>query len=109
MVATINFFEKGEINAAEELIKKLTDYYNGKKIYIIDPYFGGRKWIKKHPIINVSAIFFLIKEAKKEFGANIIFLSPDKGGKRRTGISGIKKERLSSFQIKHFTPKTSLR
>ena len=36
-------FEKGETNVAENLIKKLINYYKVKKIYLIDPHFGGRK------------------------------------------------------------------
>ena len=92
-------FEKGETNVAENLIEKLINYYKVKKIYIIDPHFGGKKWLKKYPIISVSAVPFLIKKAKENFGENILFLSPDIGGKRRTGIKGVKKKRLNSYQV----------
>ena len=93
-------FEKGGVNVAENLIKKVINYYKVKKIYIIDPHFGGEKWVKKYPIISISAVYYLIKKAWQDFDKNILFLSPDKGGKRRTGISGTKKERLNSFKIK---------
>jgi len=102
-------FETGEANVAKNLVKKLTDYYSVKKIYIIDPHFGGREWIKKYPIVSILAIPLLVKKAKADFGKEIEFLSPDKGGKRRTGISGIKKKRLDSFQVRYFAPKLALK
>ncbi len=92
-------FEKGETNVAENLIEKLVNYYRVKKIYTIDAHFWGRKWAKKYPIDNASAVPILIREAKKDFGKNILFLSPDTGGKRRTKISGLKKKRLNSFKV----------
>jgi len=36
-------------------------------------------------------------------------LSPDSGGKRRTKISGMKKERINSYQIKMISPKLNLK
>jgi ribose-phosphate pyrophosphokinase len=102
-------FEKGETNVAENLIEKLVNYYKVKKIYVIDPHFGGRKWIKKYPIISISAVPLLIERAKRDFGENILFLSPDIGGQRRTGISGMKKERLTSFKVKIFSPRLNLK
>jgi ribose-phosphate pyrophosphokinase len=103
-------FEKGETNVAENLIEKLINYYKVKKIYVIDPHFGGRKWIKKYPLIDVSAIPILIEAAKGDFGEDILFLSPDIGGKRRTGISGgMKKERLTSFKVKMVSPELNFK
>jgi len=94
-------FEKGEANVAENLIEKLVNYYKVKKIYVIDPHFGGRKWAKKYPIINISAVPLLIEKTKEDFSENILFLSPDLGGKRRTKISaGMRKKRLNSYQVK---------
>lgn len=102
-------FEKGELNVAESLTKKFIGYYKVKKIYIIDPHFGERSWLKKYPVISLSAIPCLIKKARQDFAKDILFLSPDKGGKRRTGFSGIKKERINSFRVKYFSPKMSLK
>ena len=116
-------FEKGETNVAENLIEKLVNFYKAAQIYIIDPHFGGRKWIKKYPIKTISAVPLLIQRAQKEFGLahrlvrqsfsvsgslgeggeSILFLSPDVGGKRRTGISGLKKERINSFRVEILT------
>jgi len=94
---------------AENLIEKLINYYKVKKIYIIDAHFKGRKWVKNYPIVNISAVSILIQKAKEDFGENIWFLSPDIGGKRRTGISGIKKERLTSFKVKMVSPKLNFK
>jgi len=102
-------FEKGETNVAENLIKELVNYYKVKKIYIIDPHFGGRDWIKKYPIVNISAVPFLIRKAWQKNHENILFLSPDKGGKRRTGLSAIRKERLNSFKVKIFSSKVNFK
>jgi len=102
-------FEKGETNVAENLIKKLINYYKVKKIYLIDPHFGGRKWVEKYPIISISAVPILIEKAKEDFGKNILFLSPDIGGQRRTKISGVKKERLNSYRVKMISPKLNLK
>ena len=103
-------FEKGETNVAENLIEKLINYYKVKKIYTVDAHFGGRKWAEKYPIRNVSAMPSLIEKAKKDFGENISFLSPDIGGKRRTGIlEGMKKKRLNSFNVKMFFQKLNLK
>jgi len=92
-------FENGETNAAENLVKKLINYYKVKKIYIIDPHFGKMDWVKKYPIINVSAVPFLVQRVKENFGKDILFLSPDEGGKRRTGIFGLKKKRINSHKV----------
>lgn len=102
-------FEKGETNVAENLIEKLVNYYRVKRIYIIDAHFYGRKWVKKYPIINISAVPILLEKAKKDFGKDVLFLSPDIGGKRRTKISGFKKKRVDSFNVEMFSPKLSFK
>lgn len=93
-------FEKGETNAALSLIKKLITYYLVKKIYVIDPHFGKRAWINKYPIKAISVVEEMIERAKKDFKEDILFMSPDKGGKRRTGINGLKKKRINDCKIK---------
>lgn len=102
-------FEIGETNVAESLIKKLTDYYGVGKIYIIDPHFGKMPWIKKYPVKSVSALPLLIEKSKRDFGENILFLSPDKGGKRRTGIAGLNKKRINSFEVESFPSKINIK
>lgn len=102
-------FQEGETNAAESLVKKLINYYKIKKIYVIDPHFGKMGWVEKFPVINVSANPFLIEKAKQDFGQNILFLSPDKGGKRRTGILGLKKKRTDSFGLVFFPSRIVVR
>jgi len=95
-------FELGEANVAENLVKKFIDYYKVRKIYIIDAHFGKMPWVKKYPIENISAVSFLIKKTKEDFGQDVLFLSPDKGGKRRTGIAGLNKKRINSFEVAPF-------
>jgi len=102
-------FEKGETNAAENLIKKMVNYYKVKKIYIIDPHFEGKSWVKKYPIIRLSAVPYLIKKVWQDFEENILFFSPDKGGKRRTGFVAMKKRRFNSFKVEMYFPKTNLK
>lgn len=94
-------FERGETNAAENLIRKLIDYYGVKKIYTIDAHFWGRKWVKKYPLINISATDLLIQSALKDF-PEAIFLPPDIGSERRTGLRlrGLKKKRIDSYLVK---------
>lgn len=101
-------FEPGETCVAENLVQKLIDYYKVSKIYIIDPHFGKTKWIQKYPIISVSALPILIQKVKKDFGPDILLLTPDKGGKRRTGISGLNKKRIDSFEVKPFSSKIAV-
>jgi len=102
-------FEKGETNVSENLVEKLVNYYKVKKIYVIDPHFGGRKWVKKYPITSISAVPLLIEKAKEDFGKNVLFLSPDIGGKRRTGFQSMKKKRLGSYQVKITSPSLNLK
>lgn len=92
-------FEEGETNAAQNLIEKLIYYYNVRQISAIDPHFGNREWVKNYPLKSVSCLPLLMEKAKKDFGDDILFLTPDKGGKRRTGISGFNKKRINSFNV----------
>ncbi len=93
-------FEQGETNATENLIRKLTEYYKVKKIYVIEPHFAKRDWVKNYPIISISAIPFLMEKVKQDFRENVIFLATDRGGQRRFKIAGFDKIRENSFQIK---------
>lgn len=87
-------FEKGETNVAENLTEKLINFYRVKKIYIIDPHFKGRAWVKRYPISSLSSVPLLVKQARKDWGDGLVLLSPDKGGKRRTKIAGFKKTKI---------------
>lgn len=102
-------FEIGEANVAEGLVKKFTGYYGVKKIYTIDAHFGKMPWVKKYPIKNISAVSSLMGKSQEEFGSKILFLSPDKGGKRRTGIGGLDKKRINSFEVAPFSSKIPMK
>ncbi len=98
-------FEEGETNAAKAIVQKLTDYYRVKKIYAIDCHFGKKNWVKKIPIFeNVSAVPFLMKRARRDWGEDILFLATDQGGQRRFNLPGFEKKRKNSFQVEVFLP-----
>lgn len=98
-------FRPGEINAAEELIKKLVDYYKVRKIFILDAHFSGKAWTKKYPLVFVSATQSLITAASKN-NPNIQLISADEGSRRRTNLAGLSKTRLNSFEtLIHHSPK----
>jgi len=98
-------FEKGETNVAENLIEKLVHYYKVRRIYLVDPHFKGRNWTKKYPLKHLSAVPLLVEAAKREYGEDLLLFSPDKGGKRRTGIAGAQKKRKNSYEVDMFSPK----
>ncbi|HZX49887.1 MAG TPA: ribose-phosphate diphosphokinase [Candidatus Paceibacterota bacterium] len=92
-------FARGETNVAENLIEKLYKYYGVRNIYIIDAHFAGKKWAERYPINHLSVVPQLIAAAKRDFGDDLLFLSPDKGGARRTKIQGVNKKRKNSYEI----------
>lgn len=91
-------YNDGEINAAENIVKKLTEYYHVKKIFVFDPHFYGQEWVNKYPIIDISA-FPILSEAVLNDYPEAIFVTPDEGGKRRTKLNGGNKKRKNSFEI----------
>lgn len=91
-------FMNGEINYAEFVIKKLVNYFSVEKIYIIDAHFQEKAWTKKYPIKYVSGIN-LLKKYALEKDPNLIFLTPDSGAQRRTGLVGVKKDRKNSYLV----------
>jgi ribose-phosphate pyrophosphokinase len=95
-----NVFQAGEINAAENLVRKLIKYYNVERIYTIDAHFAGREWVNKYPITNVSAVNLLMETASKNY-PNAIYLAPDSGSQRRTGLElkGLRKKRINSRMV----------
>ncbi|PIS39556.1 MAG: hypothetical protein COT33_01380 [Candidatus Nealsonbacteria bacterium CG08_land_8_20_14_0_20_38_20] len=92
-------FEQGETSAAENLIHKLVNYYKVKRIYIVEPHFAERDWVKNYPLVNISATPILMAKARQDFGKNILFLAADKGGQRRFKVKGFNKIRKNSYQI----------
>ncbi len=92
-------FSKGETNVAEMLAEKLTRYYQVKKISIVDAHFAGKDWTAKYPLNLISAVQLLMKAAKQDWGENLTFFSPDKGGKRRTAFQNFRKKRKNSYEV----------
>lgn len=92
-------FLAGEVNMAKNILDKLVNYYKVARIYIIDPHFGHRAWLKNYPVKKIFA-FKLFKDIILEKYPEILFLSADSGQSKRSGISGAKKKRLNSFKVK---------
>ncbi|MCK4781719.1 ribose-phosphate pyrophosphokinase [Candidatus Parcubacteria bacterium] len=103
-----NVWKIGETNTARNLIEKLVNYYNVEKIYIIDAHFSHREWVKNYPIVNVSAVDLLKNSALAKY-PEIIFLAPDIGSQKRTGLKGTEKKRKDSHnvEIKEITENVS--
>jgi len=91
--------EKGETNMAENVIKELAEYYNVQKIHIIDAHFYGIEWAEKYQINNVSVSDLLNTAVSKDY-PEAVFLAPDAGSQKRTGLLGVKKKRRDSYQVK---------
>lgn len=90
-------FEKGETNVAEDLVKKIVNYYGVKKVFVLDAHFFGKPWVENLPIINIPAAQYIAGKIRAD--KEIIFLSPDAGGKARTGLKGFKKNRNNSYDV----------
>lgn len=91
-------FQAGETNAAENLCKKLTAYYGVSKIFTIDAHFHGQAWVQQYPLVNSSAVEKLKRTAVAEY-PDVVFLTPDAGGQRRTGLKGTQKKRHHSYHV----------
>ena len=92
-------YKKGETNVAESLVGKLIQYYRVRNVYIIDAHFAGKEWVRRYPIHFLTAVPLLQEAAAKDFGSQLLFLSPDKGGARRTNIQGTNKKRKTSYEV----------
>ncbi|MFA5135581.1 MAG: ribose-phosphate pyrophosphokinase-like domain-containing protein [Patescibacteria group bacterium] len=89
-------FEPGETNVAENIIKRLVNYYGVQRVYAIDAHFHGRQWINRYPFTNLSAVELLKAAAEKDH-PGLVYATPDAGSHRRTGIKGTKKKRIDSY------------
>ena len=90
--------KQGELNIAEVLINELIECYSVKKIYILDPHFGGQEWVSKYPVVDVTALDLLKKKATADH-PDIIYLAPDIGSQKRTGLKGTEKDRTDSYVV----------
>lgn len=92
-------FLSGESNIVEDLLKKLVEYYKVSKIYIIEPHFSHRDWIKNYPIKIIFTLELFTKFIKNKY-PELLFLSADCGQTERSGIEGAKKRRINSHNVK---------
>lgn len=91
-------WQDGELCVAQEFVQKLSKYYKVPRIYIIDAHFSYRDWAKKYKLVNISVLDLLIKNVDQN-NPDYIFLTPDTGSKLRTGLAGLDKNRLDSFNV----------
>jgi len=93
-------FQKGETNFAERIVRRLTKYYRVDGIYVIDAHFANKEWIRKYPIKNVSAVNLLKEAASIDYpNTDILYLAPDIGSQKRTGLMGADKKRIDSYTV----------
>jgi hypothetical protein len=91
-------FRAGETNFAYDVTQKLFEYYAVGNIYTIDAHFAGRQWSSRNEFIkNVSAFNELEEAAWHDYHNDILFLAPDAGSQRRTGLKGASKKRIDSY------------
>jgi ribose-phosphate pyrophosphokinase len=93
-----NVFDPGECNVAECLVKELLEYYQARKIHVLDAHFADKAWIKKYPINNIVSLKILKAAVTKKY-PDAVFLAPDCGGQKRTGLTGLDKKRINSHSI----------
>lgn len=91
-------FEEGERNVVEDLMTKWASYYNVTRFYAIDGHFEGKPWLSRHPLVTLTALGLLQEAATRDY-ADIVFLAPDKGAQRRTGLYGFDKTRVNSREV----------
>jgi len=91
---------EGETNAAEDLLRKLCEYYGVGKIYAIDPHFTEAPWLKGMPFVSVSAHETLLSAVRKNY-PDAVFVSPDMGHETRTKglMKGFQKTRTDSYTV----------
>lgn len=88
----------GEVCFTRSILEKLVKYYGVKKMYVVDAHFSYRDWVKKYQLVNISVLDLLIKQVDQN-NPNYVFLSPDLGSQLRTGLAGLDKNRLDSFNV----------
>ena len=92
--------DEGECVAAKDIMDILVEYMNVKKIYLADVHFFAKDWLNDYPIVHIPVFTLLQKEVNEKY-KDVIYISPDQGGFKRTGIRGFEK-------IRHDTYTTSL-
>lgn len=90
-------FGVGEVNVAEGSCRKWVEYYEVEKLVVLDAHFGGKEWVERYPIECVSALEILMVEVRRDWGEGVVFVGPDHGMKRRSGIASVRKVRKDSF------------
>ena len=99
-------FQKGETNFAERIVRRLTKYYRVDGIYVIDAHFADEEWMRRYPIKNVSALSLLKETASIDYpNTDILYLAPDVGSQKRTGLMGADKKRIDSYNVEIQTSK----
>lgn len=88
-------FYENDLNHAESITRKLTNYYSVKGIYVLDPHFKDQEWLEKYPVKSFSALDLIEKELDQGFK----LLGPDKGAGEYFGIDNVEKIRKNSREV----------
>lgn len=103
---------KGEFVLAKDVAETLVKKYGVEEIYAIDAHFYKKNhpepWFLDLPITNLSMVPKMMDYVKERYG-DVIFKSPDKGGEKRTGIKGSKKNRIDSYTVETELDETDVR
>jgi phosphoribosylpyrophosphate synthetase len=88
------FFD-GTLNYSRAIIRKLKEYYNVHKMYVINPHFSERKWVKKSSLEVISALDLI----EEQLDGKYTVVGPDIGAGDRFQVSAFEKVRESSEKI----------
>ena len=92
----------GSINAMQDQMEVLKDFYGVDKFFFIDWHSQGEDWTKDFDIAHVSAMDELTKFARTKgyTEKQCVDMGPDKSTERKYGIEGVEKENLSTSKRK---------
>jgi|SRR3989344_7149583 len=94
-------FQKGESNIALDIVNRIMTYYFVDTMYTIDAHFVGRRWTNDFNIINTTAANLLQDSANADYPEeNILYIGPDAGSRRRSGLRSFNKVRMNSYLTK---------
>ncbi len=91
-------FQKGESNIAHDVVNRIMTYYFVDTMYTVDAHFAARQWVNDFHIINTTAVSLLQDKANDVYPeTSILYIGPDAGSRRRSGLRSFNKVRMNSY------------